>query len=135
MQRPDYHNGSIVNLTASILGAMGRPRAAYAPLAALPPERLRITRNVALLVIDGLGYNWLRSHGEGSFLQRHLLARISSVFPSTTASAVTTFLTGDAPQQHGITGWFMYLREIGAVTRVLPCPIAVLRVYPMRNCP
>ncbi len=40
---------------------------------------------------------------------------MASIFPATTATAVTTFLTGTAPQQHGITGWFMYLREPAAL--------------------
>ncbi|MCU7812249.1 MAG: alkaline phosphatase family protein, partial [Candidatus Thiodiazotropha sp. (ex Notomyrtea botanica)] len=37
-----------------------------------------------------------------------------------TASAITTFLTGDAPQQHGLTGWFTYFKELGSVLSVLP---------------
>jgi hypothetical protein len=46
--------------------------------------------------------------------------RITSVFPTTTATAITSFLTGKAPQQHGVTGWFTYFRELGAVFAVLP---------------
>jgi hypothetical protein len=38
----------------------------------------------------------------------------------TTAAAITTFLTGEAPQQHGLTGWHMWLRELGCVLTVLP---------------
>jgi hypothetical protein len=49
-----------------------------------------------------------------------MLGPITSVFPPTTASAITTFLTGDAPQQHGLTGWYTYLRELGCVMTVLP---------------
>jgi predicted AlkP superfamily pyrophosphatase or phosphodiesterase len=45
---------------------------------------------------------------------------MTSVFPSTTASAIPTFLTGLAPQQHGLTGWNMYFREIGAIAAPLP---------------
>jgi predicted AlkP superfamily pyrophosphatase or phosphodiesterase len=48
---------------------------------------------------------------------------ITSVFPTTTASAITTFMTGQAPQQHGLTGWFTYMQELGAVTAVLPCQL------------
>jgi hypothetical protein len=33
---------------------------------------------------------------------------------------VTSFLTGDAPQQHGLTGWHIYFRELGAILAVLP---------------
>jgi hypothetical protein len=116
---PDYHGGGIVNLTVSIAQAFGAEERFYPPLLALPPASLA-SRNVVLLVIDGLGYEYLLAHCPGGLLAAHLAARITSVFPSTTASAVTTFLTGTAPQQHGITGWFMHFRELGAVLAVLP---------------
>jgi hypothetical protein len=35
-------------------------------------------------------------------------------------AAITSFLTGTAPRQHGVTGWHMYLRELGAVLAILP---------------
>ncbi|MBN1237853.1 MAG: alkaline phosphatase family protein [Gammaproteobacteria bacterium] len=120
--RPDYAGGSIVNLMTSILQAFDAtppPAAQYPPLAALLPDKLD-SRNVVLLVVDGLGHEHLtRSLPDGA-LTRHLAARITSVFPSTTATAITTFLTGEAPQQHGVTGWFTYFRELGGVLAVLP---------------
>jgi predicted AlkP superfamily pyrophosphatase or phosphodiesterase len=115
---PDYRN-SIVNLMSSILAGLGREPSLYPPLAAPPPASLSQARNVVLLVIDGLGFDYLTGPGRGSLLHQHLQGRITSVFPSTTVSAITVFLTGLAPQQHGLTGWFMYFREIGAVTVVL----------------
>ncbi len=33
---------------------------------------------------------------------------------------MTSFITGVAPQQHALTGWFMYLKEIGAISAILP---------------
>jgi hypothetical protein len=53
-------------------------------------------------------------------LHRSLRGSITSVFPSTTATAVTTFLTGTAPQQHALPGWHVYFRELGSVLAVLP---------------
>ena len=117
---PDYKSTSIVNLMSSLVGALGDTSSPYAPLAALGSAELASVRNVVLIVIDGLGFEYLNSTGAGSALQQNIRARITSVFPSTTASAITTFLTGLAPQQHALTGWFMYLREIGMVTTILP---------------
>jgi len=62
---------------------------------------------------------FLRNYPD-SFLCRHRKGRLTSVFPPTTASAVTSFFTGVAPQQHAITGWFTYFKELGAVAAVLP---------------
>lgn len=114
---PDYDGGSIVNLMSSIALALGGS-SIHAPLRALPPQALAGARHVLLLVVDGLGHAFLT--GRDGALRRHLHAAITSVFPSTTASAIPTFLTGLAPQQHGLTGWHMYCREIGAIVAPLP---------------
>ncbi len=114
---PDYHGGSLVNLMSSIATALGGS-SPYPPLAALPPEALAGARHLVLLVVDGLGLHYLA--GRDGALRRHLRGQLTSVFPSTTASAIPTFLTGLAPQQHGLTGWNMYFREIGAVVAPLP---------------
>jgi predicted AlkP superfamily pyrophosphatase or phosphodiesterase len=117
---PDYKGGSIVNLMSSVRCAYGGEADGYPVLGQLGPQRLQAARNVVLLVIDGLGYHYLcRQHGE-SVLRRHLQHRITSVAPPTTATAISTFLTGQAPQQHGLTGWFTWFRELGAVLAVLP---------------
>jgi predicted AlkP superfamily pyrophosphatase or phosphodiesterase len=114
---PDYHGGSLVNLMSSIATALGGS-SAYPPLTALPPEALADARHLVLLVVDGLGHDFLLGH-DGA-LRQHLRGQLTSVFPSTTASAIPTFLTGQAPQQHGLTGWHMYFREIGAIAAPLP---------------
>jgi hypothetical protein len=120
MSLPDYHGGSIVNLTASLIAALGGEESVYPPLRQLPPAALQHSRNVVLLVIDGLGYDTLARVGAGGALRRGLRGAITSVFPPTTATAVTTFLTGTAPQQHALPGWHVYFRELGSVLAVLP---------------
>ena len=117
---PDYHGGSIVNLMCSITGGYGWHCADYPVLDGFATDQLAETQNVVLLVVDGLGYNYLTRYGEGSVLHQHLQRPITSVAPPTTATAVTTFLTGLAPQQHGLTGWFTWFRELGSVLAVLP---------------
>lgn len=123
MDLPDYHGGSIVNLMRSIERALGaRPcdaAAVYPELSALPAGALSGARNIVLLVIDGLGYDYLIGAGAGGALERHLKARITSVFPPTTATAVSSFLTGVGPQQHALTGWHMWLRELGCLAATL----------------
>lgn len=116
---PDYDGGSIVNLMSSIVQALGGKELQYRPLRALAPDALG-SRNIVLLVIDGLGYENLVANAGNGALAEYLRDRITSVFPSTTATAITTFLTGTAPQQHGVTGWFTYFRELGSVIAPLP---------------
>lgn len=120
MIRPDYEGGSIVNLMRSLGDACGGPNPLpYAPLRDWKVSGGGTARNIVLLVIDGLGYNYLQKNG-GGVLHGHLHSRLTSVFPSTTASAVTTYLSGLAPQQHALTGWHMYFSELDAIAAVLP---------------
>ncbi len=114
---PNYKNGSIVNLSSSILRAFDADFL-YEPLKEL--DHLKDSKNVVLLVIDGLGFEYIKKNGKNSIFEKYLVRSLTSVFPSTTASAITTFATGVAPQQHGITGWFMYLKELGVVSTILP---------------
>jgi hypothetical protein len=120
MHLPDYRGGSIVNLMASLQTGLDGGAHAYRTLQLLPPETVADHRQVLLWVIDGLGLDYLRSHPGAACIKNHLAGGMTSVYPPTTASAVTTFLTGEAPQQHGLTGWHMYFRELGSVLAVLP---------------
>ena len=114
---PDYKGGSIVNLTSSILEAFDA-QPLYPPLEEL--KDLKDSQNIILLVLDGLGYEYLKKNGQDSILNKYVIRKLTSTFPSTTASAATTLETGVAPQQHGITGWFMLLKELGVVSTILP---------------
>ncbi|MBN1275515.1 alkaline phosphatase family protein [Candidatus Woesearchaeota archaeon] len=115
---PDYKGGSIVNLMSSIARGFGK-RHRYAQLKALRAEEVRKSRNVVLIVIDGLGYEYLCAQGD-SYLHRHLRSRMTSTFLSTTTCANTALLVGYPPQQHALTGWDINLKEAGAITSVLP---------------
>jgi hypothetical protein len=119
MVRPDYAGGGFLNLMASVVAACGgAPR--HAPLGALPPGELAAARNILFLLIDGLGDDYLRREGRGGALHARRRGALTSVFPSTTASAVTTSFTGWSPLEHGLTGWFTLFGEAGCVGAPLP---------------
>jgi len=115
---PNYKNGSIVNLMSSISKNFGKKHS-YNSLPNLPHEELKKYKNIVLIVIDGLGYNYLMKQKD-SFLFKNLKSKMTSVFLATTVCANTTFMTGYPPQQHALTGWDMNLKEIGCVTTILP---------------
>ncbi len=117
MNFPDYNCDNIVNLASSILKAFNADTL-YPALNDF--DELNNYKNIILIVFDGLGYEYLRKNGNNTLLQSHCVRKLSSVFPPTTASALTTLETGVAPQQHGITGWYMHLKELGVVSKILP---------------
>lgn len=73
-----------------------------------------------LLIVDGLGDRLLMKRGAGGELARRRRGAITSVFPSTTATAITTSYTGCTPLEHGLTGWFTYFSDAGCVAAALP---------------
>ena len=119
---PDYQGASIVNLMSSLGEHFGISNA-YAPSSILPQKTLSSPDNIVLLVIDGMGYEYLTSHGKGSTFMKYLRGRMTSVFPTTTAAAMTSFYSAMAPLNHGIPAWFTYLREFGVVSTILPIVI------------
>jgi predicted AlkP superfamily pyrophosphatase or phosphodiesterase len=81
-------------------------------------------RNVVYLVIDGVGCRqWealLESGGGEHFYGQQPARMISTVFPATTAAAVTTFATGASPLEHAILGWHLHMADLGMVGTILP---------------
>lgn len=115
--KPNYDD-SIVNLMSSIAGALG-VESPYAPLDMGFSDFDEIS-NIVLLIVDGVGFNYLQNRGKKTLFHKSLRRPITSVFPPSTGSAITSFMTGLAPQQHAVTGWFVYLKEYGIMSRILP---------------
>lgn len=122
---PDFEGGSILDLMDSVLASRGGS-AGGAGLRDVDTSRWRAARSVILLVLDGVGMAQLDQLPEDGFLRRHLSATLTSVFPSTTAAAITTFMTARAPAAHGLTGWHVRFSEAGLDGRTL----AILPVAP-----
>jgi hypothetical protein len=129
---PDYYGNSIVNLMSSIRAIYGNDHL-YPVLDGFDIGSFN-DKNIVFIVIDALGYNFLMEYGEKTLLKKHTIQKMTSVFPSSTASAYISLITGVAPQQHGLTGWFMYLRETGIITSILPF-ITKAGGIPLRNIP
>lgn len=130
---PDYNGYSIANIPASLCTWLGATGLATA-LPPLAPELLghwgRTFRDVILLVVDGVGLNVmlgvLEEAGSNADLrawrelpQDSLLAALTSVTPSTTASALCTLWTGAPPAAHGVIGYEVFLKEYSLIANML----------------
>ena len=98
---PEYDGACITNVVPALLH-LGDHASPWLPADALEAER------VVLLVLDGLGWNQLEE-------RRHLVPTlaglaggpITTVAPSTTATALTSISTGLPPGEHGVMGYRM----------------------------
>lgn len=117
---PRYDGANLLNLAATIDVALGNA-SPYPLLAdARLRERLLGARHIVLWLIDGLGVAPLLRLAPGGALARALRGELSSVFPSSTAPAVTTLATARAPVAHAAPEWFVWFDELGAIYRALP---------------
>jgi Uncharacterized proteins of the AP superfamily len=110
---PDYTGFGIYNLANTLLSHFG-----IAPRGSKLRLDLDLGRHVVLILIDGVSYQDLIDVFNNS-LQVSKLYRLSSVFPTTTATVLTTLFTGLSPGQHGVLGPNLYIKEIGTIVNTL----------------
>jgi len=119
MLRPNYDGGSILNLIASIEEVLGgKPK--YKPLNDIDLSGIKNFKNIVFIVVDGLGYEFLMKHGKGTKFNENIIGKITSTFPTSTSAAMTGLMTGLSPQEHGMTGWYMFSKELGC--QIIPLP-------------
>ena len=112
MQYPDYLRCG-VNVAASILQYFGAQRTHKTLLELDDILKKQHFRNVVLMLFDGLSIDALYYHlSESSFSRRHIVATLSSVFPSTTTAATTSIVSGLEPCEHGWIGWTLHFQEL-----------------------
>lgn len=132
-QLPDYDGGGLVNVAATVLDLCGaRGPADPPPLRGVDPALLEGVRTIVLVLCDGLGSEQLQrlaSAGDVPFISRILdraarhddaqLIDATTIFPSTTAAAITTLQTARTPQEHGNIAYFLWLEEFAMVAQML----------------
>jgi hypothetical protein len=124
---PYYDGLSILNIPptiGSLLGVEGfmNPLLSPAILEALQGE----LRNVLLVLMDALSFqrfeSWLEDDSSlvwHQLLEGGLLVPITSICPSTTCAAITSYWTDSPAQVHGIMGYEMWLKEYGITANMI----------------
>lgn len=70
-------------------------------------------KNVIFLVLDGLGEHILNKISPKGILYENKIDCVTSVYPSTTTAALTTYYSGKPPYETGWIGWSQYFKEYG----------------------
>jgi hypothetical protein len=98
---PAYGRGCVTELIPALLEPGDEPE----PHAVVGPEIVDAP-SVVVLVLDGLGWNQLQERASiAPTLASMAGGRITTVAPSTTATALTSISTGTAPGRHGVVGY------------------------------
>lgn len=96
---PQYSGANVRGIIPALVAPRGVPLPRWMPAAASAPQAV-------VLVLDGLGWEQLRDRIE---LAPNLASMeggpITTVAPSTTATALTSICTGLTPAEHGLVGY------------------------------
>lgn len=114
---PDYNN-SILNLITSILKYYN-VESNHSSLKKLDERLNKKYKNVVFIILDGMGEHILKNISSDGFFRNHELDCITSVYPSTTTAALTTYYSGKPPYESGWIAWSQYFKEYGRAIDML----------------
>ncbi|MHB1830527.1 MAG: alkaline phosphatase family protein [Candidatus Micrarchaeaceae archaeon] len=124
---PRYGGQSLVNVIPTINSALGVKTNRVPIKSEYYKDHMDFSgiSKVVLVVLDGFGYRmWIDSDKDkgffGKIAQKGIMMPITTVFPSTTAAAITTINTGLSPLEHGLPEWVLYFKEVKMIINTIP---------------
>lgn len=119
--KPDYEQFSIVNVSNFVLEHFGvqTVHPAY-PLRHLVPGISEGVEKIVFFLIDALGMTSLEKLlNKERVFHDYTILEATSVFPTTTSSAITSLLTATTPIEHGILGYVLYIKQLGTLLNMI----------------
>lgn len=105
---PDYYGENIYTLACTIAHHLGVKRQCLKEL------NVSLGNKIVLALFDGLGWNIFERTGIKMDAKK-----ITSVFPSTTSTVLTTLFTALTPGEHGVLGYTTFVKRLGGIINTL----------------
>jgi len=118
--RPDASQPNVIDLVRAVGALSGVPDLDLSPNAKTIGSQIGQPSHIVFVLVDGLGTHAFDDLPRHSWLRRQFAGDLQSVFPSTTAAAITSMATGLWPAEHGAVGWWTYLPQLRETACVLP---------------
>ena len=122
--RPIEPDGSgpptTVDLARAVSHVGGGRLSADDDAAAALAERIGRDRPLLFILVDGLGDVFVDRMDPSTSLGSAERINLRSVFPSTTAAALTAVATGEWPATHAVPTWFTHLHRNDLTATILP---------------
>ncbi len=118
--RPDAASPNLVDLSRAMAHLCGVDGLALASGARGIADAIGPADHYVLVLLDGFGMHLADRLPRDDVLRTHLAMELQTVFPSSTAPALTTLATGLWPAEHAVPGWWTYLPDAGVTGTVLP---------------
>jgi len=122
--KPNYKGGGLANLPSTVFLSLGCKCDGPPPLDRRYFYEGTTYNTVVLILVDAFGWNLLKmsknqTNQVENFVNEYPPLPLTTVFPSTTSTVLTTLNTCAAPAKHGIVGYSMYIKELGAICNML----------------
>lgn len=114
---PDYNN-SILNTINSILKNYN-VKTKYQGLEILDKILEKKYKNIVFMILDGMGEHILNNASPDGFFKQNQKQVITSVYPSTTTAAMTTYYSGRPPIETGWIAMSQYFKEYGRAMEMM----------------
>lgn len=114
---PNYNN-CILNSITSILKYYN-VKTNHTSLEVLDKELEKKYKNVVFIILDGMGEHILNKLSPNGYFNSKKISCITSVYPSTTTAALTTYYSGKPPYETGWIAWSQYFKEYGRAVDML----------------
>lgn len=114
---PDYEH-CILNTITSILKYYNVDTK-HKSLESLDEKLKKKYRNIVFVILDGLGEHILNEVSPEGYFSRNKTESLTSVYPSTTTAALTTYYSGKPPYETGWIAWSQYFKEYGRTVDML----------------
>ena len=108
---PNYEH-SVLNTITSILKYY-KVETNHSSLNSLDIKLNKEYKNVVLIILDGMGEHILENISHNGYFSRRKIDCVTSVYPSGTTAALTTYYAGNPPYETGWIGWSQYFKEYG----------------------
>lgn len=114
---PDYDH-CILNTITSILKYY-HVDTKHTSLSSLDKKLKNKYRNIIFLILDGMGECILKEASIDGYFENNKIDEVTSVYPSTTTAALTTYYAGKPPYETGWIAWSQYFKEYGRTIDML----------------
>ena len=114
---PNYEH-SILNLINTILKYYD-VKTKYKSLSKLDNKLKKKYKNIVFIILDGMGKHILNNISPKGFFMKNVIDTITSVCPSTTTAAITTYYSGKPPIETGWIAMSQYFKEYGRALEML----------------
>ena len=118
--RPDAAVPNLIDLSLAMAHLCGVDDIKRTPNARLIAEAIGAWDHYVFVLLDGFGMQLFETMRPDDSLRDHLLMELRTVFPTSTAPALTSLATGRWPAEHAVPGWWTHLPGAGLTSTILP---------------